>query len=114
VKVGGNILNYNSQVDITKTIRIIEGLKSELLTNIAQLYGNMANGRVIEKDENLNVLADMVTIIYLLAWKMGISYEEVDKKLLDKIDLNILKEKDDDWVKQLITLSDYFENGNSR
>ena len=114
MKVGEVILNYNSQVDITKTIRIIEGLKSELLTNVAQLYGNMADGRAIEKDENLNVLADMVTIIYLLAWKMGISYEEVDKKLLDKIDLNILKEKDDDWVKQLITLSDYFENGNSR
>ena len=114
MKVGEEILNYNSQVDITKTIRIIEGLKSELLTNVAQLYGNMANGRAVEKEENSNVLADMVTIIYLLAWKMGISYEEVDKKLLDKIDLNILEEKDEEWVKQLITLSDYFEKRNSR
>lgn len=97
-------------IDITKTIRIIESLKCQLLTDVAQLYSNMADNKCTIKDDNADVLADIIIITYLLAKKIGISYDAVDIKLLNKVKLGIIEGSDIEyWVRDLTKLSRHID-----
>jgi len=57
----------DKEIDITRNIKIIEWLKSELLTDIANLFKAMINGVREEVHEVVSdTLANIILICYLL------------------------------------------------
>lgn len=97
---------YKEDFDITKTIRIIERLKSQLLSNVSALFSNMAEGNNSDNNENIDILADMIILSYLLSDRLGASNEELDVKLINKLRLASLQDAENaEWVKEIITLS---------
>jgi len=97
------------ELDITKKIKIIEQLKSQLLTDISNIYSNMASDDS-NIEENIDLLADIIIISYFLSDKLGTSFDGLDIKIKNKLKLAILNEKDNSsWKKELNYLARYFD-----
>ncbi|NLX65055.1 MAG: hypothetical protein GX022_09840 [Clostridiaceae bacterium] len=83
----------NRGIDITRNIRIIESLKSDLLLSVSHLYNEMAS----ETGENLrevalDTLSDTIIISYLLSRRLGIDYPTLERQISAKIRLGLLQE----------------------
>jgi hypothetical protein len=74
--------------DITKKIKLIEQLKSQLLSDVSTLYSNMIDDK--EEYDNIDVIVDMLIISYLLSDQLGISFEALDLKMKNKLKLILL------------------------
>ncbi|WHH57552.1 MazG-like family protein [Petroclostridium sp. X23] len=83
---------FDRDLDITRNIKMIEWLKSELLTDIAALFKALMNGM---KDDAQDILAEtisnLIVICYLLGKRLGISYHMIDLKMEDKLRLGIIE-----------------------
>jgi len=83
---------FDKDIDISRNIKIIEWLKSELLTDAAALFKALAGGM---KEEVYDVVAETISniilIAYLLAKRLGISYNVIEMKIANKIKLGIIE-----------------------
>lgn len=103
-------MGYNKNVDITKTIKVIEWLKSEMLTAISTLFQLLVNGVQDSQDAILDVLANIILVTYLLGKRLGFSFERIDKKLENKVRLGVVEEhKIEKWYGDLSKLIDYLK-----
>ncbi|AGB42479.1 hypothetical protein Halha_2606 [Halobacteroides halobius DSM 5150] len=98
---------YNSKDrSITKNLKIIEWLKTELLDNVSTLFKAMFN-----KDDEFELLDIIVKIImsaYLLAQRLGYSFDQVDRKLEKKLNRNIDdKHQIENWYGDLSKLLEH-------
>lgn len=96
------------ELDITKNINIIESLKCELLSDLAQLYTGMFDPNSTEALEKDDILANMIMITYILSKRLGIPYHMLDLKILNKLRLGII-EGNDEWYGDLVSLSKHIE-----
>ncbi len=96
------------EIDIAKNIHIIESLKCELLSDLAQLYTGMFDSNSNEAFEKDDIIANMIMISYILAKKLGIPYHSLDMKILNKLRLGTM-ENDKLWYGDLISLSKHIE-----
>lgn len=98
----------DGEFDITKKIQMIEKLKSSLLGQIADLYACMSEEEQIDASY-LDILADIMTLTYLLANKLGASYEALDIKVLNKLKIALLNDKEHltEWHRELSELSNH-------
>lgn len=86
---------FQKDIDITRNIKIIEWLKSELLTDIASLYKVLANGVKEEIHEAItDILSNIILISYLLGRRLGTSYKAIELKIQKKIRLGLLEGHD--------------------
>lgn len=81
-------------LDITKNVRLVEWLKSELLTSVAELFRLLANGIKASEEALADCLANIVMVSYLLGKRLGIHFSLIDEKVEEKIRLGILEEHD--------------------
>lgn len=80
-------------MDITKNIRLIESLKSDLLLAVSQLYNEMASESCDNlRDVALDTLSDTIIISYLLARRLGLDYSSIERQISAKIRLGLLQE----------------------
>lgn len=97
---------FNGDLDITKKIKIIERLKSQLLSNISMLYSNMVEENTSDSNENVDILTDIIILSYLLSDKLGVSNEALDIRLNNKLKLASLQNnQNDEWAREIIKLS---------
>jgi hypothetical protein len=100
----------NQDTDITKNIRMIEFLKSELLTTVAALYQNLLKGTKVGQGVIQDILANLVMVTYLLGKRLGISYSMIDSRMLEKIRIGMLEEHEaEKWYGDLTDLSEYMK-----
>ncbi|MFZ5985669.1 MAG: MazG-like family protein [Bacillota bacterium] len=86
---------FDKEIDITRNIKIIEWLKSELLTDIASLFKALVNGVREEVHESVSeTLSNIILISYLLGRRLGISYNAVEIKIENKIKLGLVENHD--------------------
>ncbi len=86
---------FDKEIDITRNIKIIEWLKSELLADIADLFRILANGLKEEVHDSLaESLANIIVICYLLGRRLGLSYNNIENKARSRIRLGILQGHD--------------------
>lgn len=98
------------EIDITNKIKIIEQLKSQLLMDVSSVFSNMASDEGDNKN-NIDLLADIVIITYLLSDKLGTSFEGLDIKVKNKLKIALLTEEGQSkWRSQLALLSRHFDN----
>ncbi|TCO77989.1 MazG-like family protein [Marinisporobacter balticus] len=97
-------------IDITRNIKTIEWLKSELLMTIASLYESLLRGVNGSQDVLVDVLANIILVTYVLGKRLGIPFSRIDMKIDDKIKLGILeKHKIEDWHGDLSELKQYLD-----
>lgn len=100
----------DKNIDITKNIKVIEWLKSELLTTVASLFDVLVNTTKNSQEAILDCLANIVFVTYLLGKRLGISFERLDNKIKDKIKLSVVEEhKIEKWYGDLGELLNYFK-----
>lgn len=84
----------NKNVDVTKNIKMIEWLKSEILTAIALLFETLVMGVRNSQEKTLDILANLILITYLLGRRLGLSFDRIDDKIKDKAKLGRIEEHD--------------------
>lgn len=87
--MGSSDMNF----DITKNIKLIEMLKGQLLSGVADLFNNLAEDNP-DVGERSDVLSDLLVITYLLSNRLGLSYNTLDMKAINKLKIGILEEND--------------------
>ncbi len=80
----------SNDFDITSNIKMIEKLKSELLTQVASLHKSMVNASFEEMSERLESLSNIIIISYILANRIGITHQNLDAKILSELKLSVI------------------------
>lgn len=100
----------NNGIDITKNIKIIEWLKSELLSSIASLFEILVKGVKGSQEVIVDILANIILVTYVLGRRLGISYNSLDMKVEDKIRLGVLEDhKIESWFGDLSSLKKHID-----
>lgn len=82
-------MRLDKSSDIAKNIKIMEWMKTELILSIGDLFNLIFKG-VKPLDEALqDTLANIIMITYLLGKRLGISFNELDYKIKEKIKIGI-------------------------
>ncbi len=103
----------NKNVDVTKNIKMIEWLKSELLTAIALLFETLVVGIKNSQEKMLDILANIILITYLLGRRLGLTYESIDSKIKDKAKIGRIEEHDiEKWYGDLSELIRHLDRNN--
>lgn len=100
----------NKDTDITRNIRLIEFLKSELLTAVATLHQTLLKGAKVTQESLVDVLANLILVTYLLGKRLGLAFSVIDTKIQEKIRIGMLEEHETEkWYGDLSTLDDYMK-----
>ena len=71
-------------MNITTNFRAIETIKSEILQEVAKLYGIISDFEDTDLYENTaNSVATIIAMDYIFARRMGISFGEIDKRIIN-------------------------------
>lgn len=102
-------LDKNS--DVTKNVKIMEWMKTELLISVGDLFNLIFKG-VKPLDEALqDTLANIIMITYLLGKRLGISFKEIDYKIEEKINIGIRENHSvEKWYGDLSNLHRHINN----
>lgn len=105
----------NNSIDITKNIKIIEWLKSELLSSLASLFEILVKGIKGRQDAIADILANIILVTYVLGRRLGINYTSLDMKIQDKIKLGVLEDhKVESWFGDLSSLKKHMDRSDKR
>ncbi|SHK52116.1 MazG-like family protein [Tepidibacter formicigenes] len=97
-------------LEVTRNIKIIEWLKTEMLNSIAALYDLMLKGASSTDEIIQDVLANIIMSTYLLGRRLGLNFSDIDKKMKEKIITAINEEhKVEKWYKDLTKLKEYIK-----
>lgn len=104
-------MRLDKSSDITKNIKIMEWMKTELILSIGDLFNLIFKG-VKPLDEALqDTLANIIMITYLLGKRLGISFNEVDYKIKEKIKIGIDENHSvESWYGDLSKLKKHMDN----
>ncbi len=102
---------HEKELDITRNIRMINWLKSELLTDIAALFKELVNGVRDDATEMLaETISNLIIVCYLLSRRLGINYQTIDFKIESKLKLGIIEGHDlEKWYGDLSELSKHMD-----
>lgn len=108
VPAEGSIQVYKPEKSIAKNIKLIERLKSELLTAVANFFKALLQG---SEGLILEALSRMIVICFLLGRRMGFSYQRIEQAVEQKVKIYLQeKEKDEGLSGDLEDFSSYLES----
>ncbi len=101
-------LSLKSQIDIAKSLRIIEWLKAELVESVAALFKALLK----TGDEAISdCLGSIIITTYILGKRVGVSFQHIDFKVESKLKLSINEAHEvEQWYGDLSALLAYLEN----
>lgn len=104
-------MSFNDKnIDVTKNIKVIEWLKSELLMAVASLYDLLVRGIQNSHDAVLDAISNVILVTYLLGKRLGVSYENIDTKVEEKAKLALLEEhKIERWYGDIGSLLEHLK-----
>lgn len=103
-------MSNSRNIDITKNIKVIEWLKSELLSAVASLFELLVKGVQNSQEAILDILANIILVTYLLGKRLGLSFDTIDSKIQSKVKLGVVEEHNiEKWYGDLSDLLDYFK-----
>ena len=80
--------------DIARNLKLIEWLKSEILTSVAEIFRMLTSSARVSQDRIADCLASIIVGSYLLCRRLGLNYGAIEQKIANKIRLGILEEHD--------------------
>lgn len=104
-------MRLDKSSDITKNVKIMEWMKTELILSIGDLFNLIFKG-VKPLDEALqDTLANIIMITYLLGKRLGINFTEIDYKVKEKIKIGIDENHSvENWYGDLTNLKKHMDN----
>ena len=100
----------DKNIDITKNVKIVEWLKSELLMSVASLFELLAKGMHNSHDIILDIIANIILVTYLLGKRLGLSLDRIDAKVEEKVKIGLVEDhKIEKWYGDLSSVLDYFK-----
>ncbi|MDI3538422.1 MAG: hypothetical protein PWQ41_414 [Bacillota bacterium] len=95
------------ELDVTKNIRAIEWLKTELLGAVTLLFRAILKG---SEEHILEALAEAVITVYLLARRLGIGFARLDAKVKSIVHQSIIEEHElEKWYGDLSAFADHLD-----
>lgn len=70
----------DNRIDVARNLKIIEGLKVQLLTVVAELYSGLYRG---QEDSVVDALAAAVVILFSMADRLGVDIRRMDAAIED-------------------------------
>jgi len=96
------------KLDITKSLRAIEWLKTELLGAVTLVFRATAKN---SQDIIADALAQVVLIVYLLGRRLGIGFGVIDNRLSDMVRQSIASDHElERWYSDLSALEEHLRN----
>lgn len=71
----------NKELNIISNIKMIESLKAQLLCIIGRFFSLLTKGTNVVEESILECISKAIIILYVLAEKLGYSFQEVDKEI---------------------------------
>lgn len=97
--------------DITKNVKIIEWIKNEILINVSNLFNLLFKGVKPIDNGFQNAIANIIMLSYLLGKRLGISFDEIDYKIKEKVKEGIKEEHSiETWFGDLSELEKHIDN----
>lgn len=97
--------SFNQGIDIAKNIRIIEWLKTELLSSVSGLFKAMLNS---SEEVLIDALSSIIITSYVIARRLGINYSRLDINIESKLRTSIKEEHEvEQWYGDLSALLKY-------
>ncbi|MBC2582212.1 MazG-like family protein [Clostridium sp. DJ247] len=78
--------------NIMHNVKIIEELKAELLSIIADFYKLLTRGSNVAQDAILDCISGAIIVLYLISERLGYSHTAVDENMRKKIRIGIIEE----------------------
>lgn len=80
---------FSQELDILRKLRLIEGLKADLLTEVGNLYQAMAHNK---REAIGEALAQTIISAFVLGRRLGIDYPEMDELVNTRLGAKIKQE----------------------
>lgn len=77
---------------IMSDIKMIEGLKADLLCVIGDFFKILTKGANAAQDAILDCISGAIIILYILGNRLGYSHIEIDENMKKKLKLGIIEE----------------------
>lgn len=78
-------------LNIMRNIQIVENLKAELICIIGDFYKLLTKGSNVAQEALLDCISGAITILYILADRLGYSHTEVDENIKKKLKMGIIE-----------------------
>jgi hypothetical protein len=93
--------------DILKKIRVIEWLKAELISNVAELFKVLIKGT----DHTItDATVNVIIITNILARRMGVDFERIDTEVQKRLNQNIQQGHEvEKWFGDLSAYAEYLK-----
>lgn len=104
----------NENFDIIGNINTIDGYKTYLIGFIADLFSTMnkSKGNTAYNDEIIDEIADIIICSYLIGKRIGINYDKIDKRIMDKLKIGLLEDSSfDRFGQDYSSLISYLREG---
>ncbi len=86
--------------DVATNIRMTEQLQCHMLALLSDFFTGMHEN--VSKSEQAEILADMEVALFLMAKRLGISKEMLDRKAMSAIKAALLKTDNSFWKEDLL------------
>lgn len=78
-------------LNIMRNIQIVENLKAELICIIGDFYKLLTKGSNVAQEALLDCISGAITILYILADRLGYSHTAVDENIKKKLKMGIIE-----------------------
>ncbi|MEG1257252.1 MazG-like family protein [Clostridium sp.] len=79
------------EFNIMSNIKVIEGLKAELVCIIGDFFKLLSRGSNVAQDALLDCISGAIIILYILAEKLGYSHLAIDETMKKKLKVGIVE-----------------------
>ncbi len=99
------------ELNIMSSVKIIENLKAQLLCIVGEFFRLLTKGSNVTRNSILDCISGAISILYVLAEKLGYSFAEVDHVMKENLELGIRAEDEvEKDGKSLSKLKTYINN----
>jgi hypothetical protein len=78
--------------NIMSNIKLLEGLKAEILCAIGDLFKLLSKGSNVAQDAILDCISGVIIMLYILAEKLGYSHLAVDETMKRKLKIGMVED----------------------
>lgn len=95
------------EIDITKSVKMIDWLKTELLASVGDLFKATVKGK---EELILDSISSIIITTYMLGKRLGFSYARIDLHVQNKLRDSLVKGNGrEEWYQDLAGLHNFME-----
>lgn len=104
-------MRLDKNLEVTRNVKIIEWLKTEILVSIGDLFNLLFKGVGPLNETLQDTIANIIMVTYLLAKRLGLSFSDIDYKIKEKIKIAINEDHSiERWYGDLTDLKNHIEH----